>query len=522
MHEKLARAFPVVALIIGVGLFCANFWRNRFYLHDDAFISLKYAQNFASVGELSWNLGDYVEGYTNFLYVVITAALLRLGTDPLVALRIINAVAVILLVWAVFYGARRLLPERVDLQALCVALVLGNISVVVWLLGGLEAPLAAACIAWAFAFLLAGTRSDVPRNGWLPLILSGFAFASAVLIRPDGVIIVAVAFFALVLVGPGPFRMRLLRGMVIAGIPFILFMVHLGWRLSYYGDFVPNTFHAKVGLDLSHRIGNVPKYLLKSGLQYLPVLTCAGLAVIAALIWGRLSRITIVLLAVSLGFVGYVVWSGGDHMAAARVLLPIVGLLAFLVIAAIGSLPPTLGRIMGMLCLAFLVLAALNARSFRMDWAAFNGTIIGQHIATAWPEGSVVALNTAGSTPFFGAGHIYIDMLGLNDRTIATREDVPLLARRQSMPGHGKGDAAYVMGLQPDYFILGGAEGIDIKEAEKWFLTGVELQSIPEFDACYEKRTSVLQIPPELAPYRPTATDIVFTYYARTCPKDDT
>jgi hypothetical protein len=189
-----------------------------------------------------------------------------------------------------------------------------------------------------------------------------------------------------------------------------------------------------------------------------------------------------------LGFFAYVIWSGGDHMAAARVLLPAIGPLSLLAIAAIGSLPVALGRNVGLLCLLLLVVAAFNARSFRMDWAAFNGTIVGQHIQTAWPAGSVVALNTAGSTPFFGRGHVYIDMLGLNDRVIAKRDDVPFLAQRQKTPGHGKGDAAYVLSRQPDYIILGGAEGIDVADAEKWFLTGVELKALPEFAECYQNR----------------------------------
>ncbi len=519
-YGVLSRSFPAIALVGGIVLFCVNLWRNRFFLHDDAFISLKYATNLANAGEMSWNIGERIEGYTNFLYVLLTAGLLQMGVDPVVAVRIINAVAIVLLVGAVFYGVRALFPARLDMQALSVALVLGNISVVVWLLGGLEAPLAAAFVAWAFAFLLVSLTSQDTGLRWHPLIWSGLAFALAVLTRPDGVIVVAVTFFAILFLVRGPFGTRLVMGMIVAGIPFVVFMVHLGWRVSYYGDVVPNTFHAKVGLDLAQRITKVPDYLLKSSLLYLPVITCAGLAVFVALIWGRLSRIAWVLLTVSLGFFAYVIWSGGDHMAAARVLLPAIGPLSLLAIAAIGSLPVALGRNVGLLCLLLLVVAAFNARSFRMDWAAFNGTIVGQHIQTAWPAGSVVALNTAGSTPFFGRGHVYIDMLGLNDRVIAKRDDVPFLAQRQKTPGHGKGDAAYVLSRQPDYIILGGAEGIDVADAEKWFLTGVELKALPEFAECYQKQTTPLTVPSELAPYRPNAQALVFTYYQRICAKN--
>jgi hypothetical protein len=502
---------------VGVILFVANLWRNRFFLHDDAFISLRYAQNFADAGDLSWNLGDRVEGYTNFLYVLISSALLKIGVDPVVTVRVINVFAVILLVWAVYAGARALFPRSAEATALGFALILGNVSVSVWLLGGLEAPLSAAFIAGAMAFLIrAFTRFDGPLP-YRDLSYAGVAFALAVLTRPDGVIIVAATFFAILIAAPVNLKKRISSGMIVAGIPFVVFMAHLLWRVSYYGDVLPNTFHAKVGLDLAVRLGRVGDYLLRSALLFLPVMTCSVLALATALTWGRINRVAIVLLIVCTTFVGYVIWSGGDHMAAARVLLPISGPFALLVVALWGSLRLVPARIVFMVCLLLLTVAAINARSYRMDWAAFNGTIVGRYIEDSWPAGSKVGLSTAGSTPFHAPSHTYIDMLGLNDRTIATREDVPLLARRQSMPGHGKGDGAYVLSLEPDYLILGGSEGINIVDADKWFLTGVELRELDGFNNCYTVETATLPIPTDLIKYRPTAGEITFTYYRRTC-----
>lgn len=513
-----SRLTTAIVLAVGLVLFTVNLWRNRFFLHDDAFISLRYAQNFADAGDLSWNLGDHVEGYTNFLYVLITSALLKAGIDPVVAVRLINVFAIVLLVWAVFAGARALYPQKSEAAALGIALILGNVSVSVWLLGGLEAPLSAAFVAGAMAFVI--RAFIIPANAPLPyrtLSCAGIAFALAVLTRPDGVIIVAATFFALLVAAPFGWKHRLISAAIVAGIPFVVFMIHLGWRVSYYGDFLPNTFHAKVGLDLALRLERVGDYLLRSALLYLPIMTCSAIAIIAALLFGRFYRVAVVLIMVSGTFVGYVVWSGGDHMAAARVLLPISGPFALLVVALWGSLPPPLARLGLLTFLLVMTIATLTARSYRMDWAAFNGTIVGRHIAANWSAGSTIGLNTAGSTPFHAPSHIYIDMLGLNDRTIATRADVPVLARRQAMPGHGKGDGAYVLSLEPDYLILGGSEGINIADADKWFLTGVELRDLADFDGCYAVRTAILPIPADLAKYRPTAGDITFTYYERTC-----
>ena len=43
-----------------------------FYFHytsDDAYISYRYARNFADGAGLVWNRAEWVEGYTNFLWI---------------------------------------------------------------------------------------------------------------------------------------------------------------------------------------------------------------------------------------------------------------------------------------------------------------------------------------------------------------------------------------------------------------------------------------------------------------------
>src|SRR5689334_14831434 len=71
----------------GIALFLWQMYRQRFFFHDDAFISLRYAVQLATFGELTWNLGERVEGYTNFLQIMATAGLTTLGFDPVAAVR---------------------------------------------------------------------------------------------------------------------------------------------------------------------------------------------------------------------------------------------------------------------------------------------------------------------------------------------------------------------------------------------------------------------------------------------------
>ena len=53
----------VVAAAVGLQ---GVFWNGDF-LHDDAFITLRYAQNWIAGNGIGWNPGDRVEGYTNLL-----------------------------------------------------------------------------------------------------------------------------------------------------------------------------------------------------------------------------------------------------------------------------------------------------------------------------------------------------------------------------------------------------------------------------------------------------------------------
>ena len=56
---------------------------SRFFDHtvDDAFISYRYARNLVEGHGLVWNVGQRVEGYTDFLWVVLISGALAVGID---------------------------------------------------------------------------------------------------------------------------------------------------------------------------------------------------------------------------------------------------------------------------------------------------------------------------------------------------------------------------------------------------------------------------------------------------------
>ena len=70
-----------VALAL-LGLCLAGHALHYDYVVDDAFISFRYAQNFLQGHGLVYNPGERVEGYTNFLWVLLVALGMVAGADP--------------------------------------------------------------------------------------------------------------------------------------------------------------------------------------------------------------------------------------------------------------------------------------------------------------------------------------------------------------------------------------------------------------------------------------------------------
>ena len=66
-----------VLLLYGVGRAISLAW-----LCDDSFISIRYAEHFASGLGLVYNAGERVEGYTNLSWTLLLAAAARLGASP--------------------------------------------------------------------------------------------------------------------------------------------------------------------------------------------------------------------------------------------------------------------------------------------------------------------------------------------------------------------------------------------------------------------------------------------------------
>ena len=192
--------------------------------------------------------------------------------------------------------------------------------------------------------------------------------------------------------------------------------------------------------------------------------------------------------------------AGGDHMAAHRLLLPLVAPLAMLCAEGLAGFTSSADRAQvraaaASLAGALLLVALPAARYYRAevpDPAAYIGTIVGEHLRAHYRPGTLVALHTAGSTPYFAPDLTFIDMLGLNDSHIARRRIDRLELYAQRWPGHAKGDGAYVLARQPDVIILGPAQGTN--PDEPFLLSDIELGESPRFAEEYVLREHIIDV----------------------------
>jgi len=507
----MQRGLAAALLWLGAGFLLYALYRNRDFFHDDAYVTLRYARNLALGHGLVWNPGERVEGYSSFVATVLIALLGAAGLDWVVAARAVNLAALALL--ALLLGrflageARRAGGSPVAAAA-PVALTLAALPLAIWVLGGLESPLFALLCTASTLQVIALLRG---QGGAARAAGAGVLLGISVLTRPDGGVLLGLAGLCLLAQAAARRGRGGRRLLLVVGSAALVLLPHALWRLAYYGAWLPNSVVAKtLGLPAELREGGwsyVWSFVRTP--PYWPVLAAIG----ALLAWpSRSARWAVAypVACVAL-YAGLVVCAGGDHMPALRVMVPLIPLCALVLGLGLCRVlaPEATGRALACagLCAA-LALAQLGSFEPRgEDPAAWYGARIGRHIAERWPEGTLVALNTAGSTPFFAPRYRYLDMLGLNDPEIAHRRLEGVQTPWQRLPGHAKGDGRYVLERDPDVIVFGPAHGVPVGNG--WFLTAFEIAHDPALAARLADRYELVR---EAVP---GLEETAFIYYRR-------
>lgn len=324
-----------IALVaaLGWGIYRAIALR---WISDDAFISFRYARNLIEGHGLVFNVGEYVEGYTNFLWTLLVSLHLWLGLDPVMISWIMGiasyAITAIILAFAsvTFFGER-------DNRSILVAPVaaLGFLLMPdsqAFATSGLETMFLTMLVTLGAVLLIRARSAGVT-------IAASVVLTLAALTRPDALLFVGMGFLYLLVAGPGTRKRALLYL-----LPFILiYAPYWWWRFDYYGHIFPNTYYAK-SANLAWwsqgweyvRLFFTSYYGL---LLIIPAALLVKLPIISSFfkrwtISGPARRAGILAMMFVFPYLIYVLRVGGDFMFA-RFLIPVAPLMLLLIEAAL-------------------------------------------------------------------------------------------------------------------------------------------------------------------------------------------
>jgi len=421
------------------------------FLADDTFIGLRYVRNLLAGNGLVYNVGEPVEGYTNFGWLLALAPLGAAGVDLVAASRWLGLVCALASVVLAVRVAGRLAPSETAAWARWTAglLVAASVPFASWATSGMETP-CFALLALGIAAAATSPRAAAPLTGTLA--------GAAALTRPEGVLLGPVAIvFAAWQAGPG----RRARTAVASAAPWaVLLGAHLAFRRGYYGEWVPNTFYAKVG-------GFSP-LLLERGFDYLVLFAHENgglalyLAPLLAAAWRRDAdwwRVLVLLATLAT----CVVLVGGDGLPMYRFAahaVPLWAVLAGALVADLAKLWGVATRIVAAaLAAAAVALSAMGPPQLslqRVLYAAQKNyevpvwSAVGRWLRANSRPGDSVACVPIGAIGWYSELPV-IDMLGLTDAHIARAA----AATGTGLAGHEKHDGPYVLSREPTFLLLG-------------------------------------------------------------------
>lgn len=443
---------------------------------EDAFISYRFASHLAGGHGLTWNIGAApVEGYTNFLWVLLAAVAISLGLPVTVFSQAVGVAAGLATLVYVYRYARTLLGlPRLQSVIPCALLVLSG-PFATWSTSGMEMTLftffvVGACYHWA-----AGLVGERKADGYITSV----TLLAATLTRPEGLLIAAILLVTGWLSTDKSSRRYFVAILRPAAVYLVVVAAYVMWRFFYFGDLLPNTYYAKVAgspFRLVRGAIYTTAFLVYFVLPWVPLLL---------VVWrkkrtenagekrswrgaARANPALAVCLGVCFVFTLYVIYIGGDYMAMYRFFVPVLPPM-YLLVAAFCA--PMLNGRSAMVASALLLLGAAFTfvHSTPLDralfpkpprqhghyggvqterWHTARLSLIGEFFGDNKHSGDEsVATDAIGAISYYSGMTVY-GFHGLVDPYIARRRaagETPGLG----LPGHEKTHLPYVLSLCP-------------------------------------------------------------------------
>jgi arabinofuranosyltransferase len=485
-REPLLR---VLGLLLAVGILLAlqvAYWP---YTVDDAYISYRYAENVAKGFGFVFNPGERVEGFTNFLWVVLLAAAHWLGANTVLVSKILGGafgVATLGLCAKLWQRAGEGNPNVGIVAALILA---SSPAFALWSVAGLETSF------FTFLIMASVLRFFKEQSSPQARPISALLMAACGMARPEGVLVFAIGLIAIVHRSIVE-RKVTKRDMIWCLLFLAVGLPYFAWRLYYFGYPLPNTFYAKTGRGLHQFMAGV--LYTTSSIKNHGGLLFLLLAMVPVFRIGARREIRY-LFALTLVWLVYNIYKGHDVLPLYRFIVPILpiwivlsvaGLIA--VLEAVAAQPPRFHLVRPFLAVFLIGTLGMNAVLFaisrsqhqrlseyqvRIDMEASSFMPIAERLKEFGPPGSTIALIDAGAIPYV-TGWYTIDRWGLLDEHIAHTKG--------RGPRGEKFDEKYVMSKRPTFIQTHITAEMEQKGMTQYGWPGdAELFSLPEFRENY-------------------------------------
>lgn len=461
-HTAINRKYFLIIITFFVFYCLFLSWSFLFQNVDDAYISFRYGKNLMNGSGLVYNNGEYVEGYTNFLWTVITAPFTTVKSVDIsifvLSLGLIFSIVNIFVLTQLsrqFSGIFSEMPRYIILLP-AVFFVLDD-SIAFWAIGGMEFPIYTMFIlASAFFYFRINFRR---RNS----IYTAIFLILCTLTRPEGNMIFVVTIFHFILFRKSilNFKRKFLELILIYSA---FAVIYYGFKYFYYGQIIPNTFYAKGVIDISMN--------LLLGFKYLALCIGTRLYLFIFVLFIPFKKAfrdfkQSYLVLFSFVYIMYLLFVGGDWMFANRFFVPIIPFLYLMSIIGIVNaiikfkrVSTNSSRQVNRLTKAVTITVCVFLFSTTLILLEYNQLIIkdenynyelqwsrfGQWLKMNVPPDTRIAVGPAGKIPYYSELYT-IDMWGLNNEYIAKTGSKRLQA------GHKKFDFEYVLSFNPEFII---------------------------------------------------------------------
>jgi len=455
-----------------------------FCLFDDAMIAMRYAWNYSHSQGLVWNSGEYIQGYTNMLMVLVmsigtflfskSGAVLSVQVFGVI-ITIINATLASLISRQIF---RQFIEDYKAIKFLSLFVFVGTISyypLLYWSLMGMETSLLAFLLLFSVLLFVKFLNTDNPiLLIWMSILL-GLAFTT----RMDSIIYTGLIYLYLFIDALQQKRIRHPLHLIVSLIIIVLIISgQLLFQKYYYGQWLPNTYTLKLtGLPLLHRIRN--------GLDFItPFIKYSSFILILSILdlITNFKKITLLLMSFLLVSLLYQIYVGGEAWNYWRIMTPTIPLLIIVFSYAIYGVVnilisseslskyftrnPILFRnnnsAAPLVIIFFIGIMSINSQFFKeasLLWLPYQTLPNHQNVKTALainelttPDASV-GVFWGGTIPYYSDRKAY-DFLGKSDKYIASLPGDRTLNDRgvNFAPGHVKYDLNYsIKGFKPTY-----------------------------------------------------------------------